>query len=284
MIVRMLLALGVLGSGGLWLVGSAMTGATNRQVPDAAPPGHELRIDSSDGVTIAASYWQARKEAAPAILLIHGNGGNRQDMAQTAEWLFANGFSVLSIDLRGHGESTSAEKSFGLYEARDAHAAFNWLKQRDPKSKVGVIGFSLGGAASLIGDDGPLEPDSLVLMSVFPDIRSAIFNRVQAHAGTVLAWMIEPLLSYQSLPRYGVWPADIAPLAAVSKVHAPIMAVSGGRDAYTPPAETEAFFNAAPKGSELWILNELGHDDVVSTSDPEFRRRLLAFLQRTLVN
>jgi alpha-beta hydrolase superfamily lysophospholipase len=67
-------------------------------------------------------------------------------MEPTAAWLAAQGFAVLTIDFRGHGQSTPRPHSFGYGESTDAHAAFAWLKQRRSGGKVAVIGISLGGA------------------------------------------------------------------------------------------------------------------------------------------
>lgn len=70
----------IAGLTGIWVVGSAMTGATNASVEPAPAPATEIRLTTSDQVEIAASYWKADDSTAPAILLLHGNGGNRRDM------------------------------------------------------------------------------------------------------------------------------------------------------------------------------------------------------------
>src|SRR3546814_18539541 len=81
--------------------------------------------------------------------------------------------------------------------------------------------------------------------------------------------------------RISDWSSDVcssdldklSPLAAMNKVRVPVMVVGGELDAYTPPAEIEAMYRAAPPGSEWWILEGLGHDDVVRANDPAFRKR-----------
>jgi len=103
----------IAGLTGIWVVGSAMTGATNASVEPAPAPATEIRLTTSDQVEIAASYWKADDSTAPAILLLHGNGGNRRDMLDMATWLAGEGYSVLSIDMRGHGQSSPQSKSFG---------------------------------------------------------------------------------------------------------------------------------------------------------------------------
>ena len=95
------------------------------------------------------------------MLLLHGVGASRQATAANAEWLASLGYATLAIDFRGHGGSSSEPRTFGFDEALDAHAAFAWLKRRQGDAPVAIIGISLGGAASLLGDDGPIHADAL---------------------------------------------------------------------------------------------------------------------------
>ena len=272
----------LVGCGGVWGVGSALTRSTNSEVDAAAPPARSFQIASSPGIQLAGTYWPAREPNSPALLLLHGNGNNRDSMRKSAEWLNEHGYAVLTIDLRGHGQSSPAQKSFGLFEADDAQAALSWLRQDNPNVRIGVIGFSLGGAASLLGQGGPLPVDALVLEGVYPDIRHAIFNRLALRLGRWPATLIEPMLSYQSLPRLGVWPAAISPIRALAQVSEPVMIVGGGNDANTPPEETRAMYEAVKDHGELHILAGVSHDELGRTLPDDLKKSLLAFLDKSL--
>jgi uncharacterized protein len=271
-----------LGLVGIWLIGSALTCATNAPVPIPAAPAQFVHIVSDDVTRIAATYWPSHSAKAPAILMLHGNGSNRGSMTEMASLLNRHGYAVLAIDFRGHGQSTPASKSFGVFEADDARAAYSWLRNSDPSRKIGIIGFSLGGAASLLGKNGPLPADALVLEGVYPDIRHAIFNRLASRLGRLGATFLEPLLSYQSLPRFGVWPSEISPINALSKVREPVMIVGGGTDNNTPPGESRAMYDALKQHGEILILAGVSHDELGRYLPVKFTESLLAFLDRTL--
>ncbi len=266
--------------GWIWSLGDSLTRASNSDVPAPAPPARFVRIYSTDGVVLAGSYWPAA-DHAPAVLLLHGNASNRGAMRETAAWLNAQGYAVLTVDLRGHGQSTPARMSFGLHEADDARAALDWLRRADPGGRVGVVGFSLGGAASLIGRQGPLPVDALALVGVYPDIRHAIFDRLSIRLGPWLAAVAEPFLSFQSLPRLGVWPSSLSPLRALAQVQAPVMIVGGEADADTPPAETRALYDAVKGERELRMLAGVGHNELGRLPEG-MRKGLLSFLDRNL--
>lgn len=271
-----------LGITGVWVVGSLLTHATPSTITAPAPPAQSVRIDSTSGVSLAGTYWPAQQTNSPALLLLHGNGSNRGSMSQLAAWLNAHGYAVLTIDFRGHGKSTETSKSFGLFEAEDAQSALGWLREKNPKSPMGVVGFSLGGAASLIGKDGPLNIDALVLIGVYPDIRHAIYNRLAIRLGHWPAALTEPLLSYQSIPRFGVVPSAIAPISALPRVKAPVLIVGGSNDRNTPPQETQTMYEAVKSDKALINLPGLSHNDLGNKLPDLFKDDLLVFLDRHL--
>ncbi|MGZ8349313.1 MAG: alpha/beta hydrolase [Allosphingosinicella sp.] len=161
------------------------------------PPGRVVRLAASDGVPLVGSYWPGARRDAPAVLLLHGVNSSRASLARHAIWLNRPGYAVLAIDLRGHGGSAAVSRSFGLLEARAAAAALAFIRSDAPPRRVGLIGTSLGGAAALLGGDGPLPVQAMVLQAVYPDLRSAIANRIAQRLGRPLASLGEPLLSYQ---------------------------------------------------------------------------------------
>lgn len=216
------------------------------------------------------------------MLLLHGNDASRSATADNAAWLAARGYAVLTIDFRGHGESSPATHSFGLYESRDARAALEWLKRANGGGRTAAIGISLGGAASLIGDEGPLPADALVLQAVYPDIRHAIRNRMAAFLTAGPAWLLEPLLSLQSKPRLGVWPGRLAPVAALKRYRGPVLVIGGGADAYTPPAETRTMFAAAAGPKRLLFVRGADHRATSDLRTDAYRRAVLSFLGATV--
>jgi fermentation-respiration switch protein FrsA (DUF1100 family) len=142
-----------------------------------------------------------------------------------------------------------------------------------------VIGVSLGGAAALLGEGGPIPADAMILQAVYPDIRHAIRNRIAASSAAGPAFLLEPLLSLQSKPRFGIWPSRLSPLAALSDYRGPVLVIGGGSDLSTPPAETRAMFAAARGPKSLWIAPRADHKAVSSLRDADYRHRLLAFLR-----
>lgn len=265
-----------------WAAGSWVGRPVNRPVAPPAPPGRLVRMVASDGVAIAGSYWPGAGADAPAILLLHGINNDRDRMRQQALWLNGLGYAVLAIDFRGHGESGAVARSFGWNESRDAAAAVAFLRSQAPGRRIGVIGISLGGAAALLGDAGPLPVEAMVLHAVYPDVRTAIVNRLARVGGRPLASLGEPLLSYQSYWRYGVAPERIAPLDGIRRYHGSVLIVAGTADIDTSLADTHALYDAAPGPKALWLIAGAGHLETSIVWTPAYRARVRRFFDQSL--
>lgn len=276
------LALGGLTLAGAWVAGSILSWPRGSAVAPPGPPGRVVQLVASDGVPIAGSYWPGARADAPAILLLHGINNNRDRMRAQALWLNGLGYGVLAIDFRGHGQSGAAQRSFGLNEARDAAAALAFVRNGQPGRQVGLIGISLGGAAALLGEEGPLPVQAMVLHAVYPDLDTAIVNRLARVSGRPLAHLGAPLLTYQSWPRYGVAPGRIAPIEGLRRFRGGLLIVGGSADRDTTPADSRAMIAAAPGWKDLWMIEGADHLAVSIVWNDEYRARLRGFFAATL--
>src|SRR4051794_7421479 len=215
---------------GAWVFGSIATQPHVAAVPSPRTPGRVIHLIAADGVRLEGSYWPGRRSDGPAVLLLHGINSSRASFTRHALWLNGLGYAVLAIDFRGHGGSAAVPRSFGLYEARDTAAGNAFLRAGVPNRRVGLIGTSLGGAAALLGDNGPPPVQAMVLQAVYPELRQVIANRIARVVGRPLAWLGEPLLSYQSWPRYGVPPGRIAPIDGLRRFRGSVLIIGGIAD------------------------------------------------------
>lgn len=130
-----------------WLVlGVVLGGGACRPVPtpDAdegvAVPG---RAVSFDGVPVV---FERTGSGTPAVVLIHGWSCNRSYWQQQTAAL-AERFTVVSLDLPGHGESGSDREIWSMESyGRDVAAVVQELKL----DNVILVGHSMGGPISLV--------------------------------------------------------------------------------------------------------------------------------------
>jgi dienelactone hydrolase len=127
----------------------------------AAPSGAEnMSVQTADGFTVAGWYWKPQlapqQQLAPGVLLLHMRGRDKGSWGTLPDTLRKEGFGVLAIDLRGHGETVDASgQRAPLDSLRDSDyqnmlfdvgAAHAWLRRQPgiDSERQGIIGASIG--------------------------------------------------------------------------------------------------------------------------------------------
>lgn len=228
--------------------------------------------------------WLARgRSGGGAVLLLHGSGENRATMLGRAQFLHDDGFTVLAPDLQAHGESPGAHVTYGARESLDAAAAMAYLRAAAPAERVGVIGISMGGAASLLGP-GPLAADAFVLESVYATFHQAVSNRLATWLGPLGGMgrlLTSPVIDVVG-SETGVSEAALRPISRIGSIAAPLLLITGTADPYTPLAEAESLFARAPERKTFWAIAGAGHVDLHEFNRAEYERRVGEFLIRNL--
>ena len=252
-----------------------------RSIVGSAPAALGARtvdFPSRSGSVIKA--WLAvGRPGMGAVLLLHGMGGNRASMLTRARFLHREGFTILAPDFQAHGESPGDHITFGELESLDAAAALDYLRKSVPGERVGIIGVSMGGAATLVGDK-PLTADALVLESVYPTFKDAVGDRLDTWLGPLgfLGAAVTPLLMQFVAPRIGVNPSRLRPIDDISKIGAPLLLIAGTDDQYTRLDESRALFARAAGPKLLWEVDGAGHEDLHDFAPLEYERRVGQFL------
>lgn len=97
-------------------------------------------------------WWLPAEDAKGVVIRSHGVNRNRAELLGLAAALVEDGFSVLTFDLRGHGESDPAQMGAGLHERDDVLGALDYAVRRlgaEP-GRVLLHGNSYGGAIALL--------------------------------------------------------------------------------------------------------------------------------------
>jgi alpha-beta hydrolase superfamily lysophospholipase len=263
-------------AGGIpWMLGSRLVAPVNHPVP--LPADFPARVVAVPGEAHeVAGWWVDQGAGSPVVLLLHPIRADRSSMVSRARLLMGRGFSVLLIDLQGHGETPGTAITLGSREAADVGAARHWIGRVAPGRPVGVIGWSLGGAAVLLGPQ-PSGFDAVVLEAVYPRAGRAIENRIRMRLGP-LAPALAPLLLVQIRPRLGVSPRDLEPIRSIASLDAPVLVVAGSRDRHTTPAESEELFHAAAEPKRQWMVDGAGHEDFFARDPQKYAAEVAGFL------
>ncbi len=123
-----------------------------------------------DDVTLVADEWNgngAAPDGRASILMLHGGGQNRFSWKNTGQILSEQGFHVVALDSRGHGDSDYAPGADYALETLCGDV----LQVIDAIGRpVVLIGASMGGLTGILVADqaGPEKVRQLVLVDVVP--------------------------------------------------------------------------------------------------------------------
>ena len=160
----------------------------------------DINIATEDDLILLGTYYAPPTEGSPAILLVHGLNRSRLDWEGFAQLLQGNGYGVLTIDLRGHGDSVrqgdrlmrwvSFSDEYFRRMLIDIASGVRFLKSRaevDPYS-IGIVGTALGANLALNYASQNREIRAVVLISPGLNYRGV------SSIGAITSYGIRPIL------------------------------------------------------------------------------------------
>ena len=251
----------------------------------------ELRIDGK--VVFAATGGKEFDPASPAVIFIHGAGMDHTVWALQTRWFAWHGYSVLAVDLPGHGKSegsalgTIEEMATWMVRLIDVCGA----------EKIGLIGHSMGSlvalaAAAKVG----ARAFSLALlgtaavMPVHPDLLAAAKSNDTVAWDLMVSWGFAKPAHFGLSRAPGMWmqgsgrsllaraATDVlgidmsacdgwkSSFQAAEKVSCPTLIISGDRDMMTPVKASAALAGSIEDAKTI-ILRRCGHMMMIERPD-----------------
>jgi uncharacterized protein len=218
----------------------------------------DVRAVAGDGIKVHG--WFVPKPGARfTFLIFHGNAGNISHRLGWIQMLHELDAHVMIIDYRGYGLSEGRPFEKGLY--LDALAAHAWWAEKHAadRSKLILVGESLGGAVAIdLASRVPV--DGLVLQSTF--------TTAWDMAKTIIPiGLLQPLTGVRF---------DSA--AKIRELGCPKLFIHGNRDEIVPFRLGRKLYELSPPPKEFYEVHGAGHNDLILVAGSEYSRRLQAFL------
>lgn len=219
-------------------------------------------------------FTTARRGSSPAVILIHGAGGNH--MLWPAPFHRLARRAVYALDLPGHGRSSGPGRQQVEEYAADLVAFIDALAVE----RAVLVGHSLGGAiAQVAALAAPQRVAALVLVAtgarlrVAPAIIEGLANNPEQTVATIMQWawgpsalpeMIEQ--GRQTMLKTGVdvllgdfLACDRFDLRQqLGQVSAPTLVLTGSEDRMTPPRLGQSLAEGIP-GARFQLIEGAGH-------------------------
>jgi dipeptidyl aminopeptidase/acylaminoacyl peptidase len=240
-------------------------------------PYEDVEFSTPDGVTLRG-WWLDRPGAPRTVITLAGHHGVRSDTLGIGAALWRRGANVLLFDFRGRGGSEWHINTLGYYETTDALTAIEWAHAREPGARIGLVGYSMGGAVSIMAAARDPRVAAVVADSPFASQRQVLrrwFRRNLKLPTYPLVRLMEEFLPYEI--------EQVEPIREVARI-APraLMLIHGALDAVTNPQDSAALYEAAGEPKVMWALPSVGHCDAYFVDRTAYAERVSAFLEEHL--
>ncbi len=247
------------------------------------PEPEPVSPPAADGVRLSG-WWFQSPQAAAAVVVCHGHGGNKMTSLWLATGLFPR-FSVLLLDLRGHGDSEGDRTSVGYLERLDVVGAVHWVREQAGPIPIGLLGISMGAAAVILAAAECREVAAVVADSPFARLRTPVRFAIAARGypralAPVLAWAVELVAGWRLGMRHRTRLDPIDVVAGIAP--RPLLLIHGQADELIPVEESHALWHLAGEPKEQWVLPEVGHARVADVEPRAYADRVAGFFERFL--
>jgi len=194
------------------------------------------------------------------IFVLHGIRDSRASMHGWGRHLSDAGFTVVLVDLRGHGESPGDWLTYGVDDARDLSRL-----ARNFGQPWGVMGVSYGAATAIEWAGREPEVRAVVAVAPFQSLRAVVpayFGRMAPFFSAVAPHALVDWTVARAGAIGGFNPDEASPLEAIARTHAPVLLIHGTNDVHIPIAHSRALHDRAPDHVQLTELAGEDHGSI----------------------
>lgn len=243
-------------------------------------PYDTITLKTKNEIHIDAWYAKADSAAKGTVILFHGIMANKGMLLPEASEFRYNGYNVMLVDFRAHGNSGGKITTIGAREPEEVKLAYDHILQKGEQN-IFLYGISMGAVVvAKAVSEYDLKPSGVFLDIPFESLQAHLRARarMQGFSGIgekpfgflVTMWIgIERKFNafkFQTT-RY------------VSKINCPVLLQWGAKDEYVLKIETDKVYAAilSPE-KKLVIYENAGHQSLLQNEQGTWRKEVEKFL------
>lgn len=243
-------------------------------------PYINVYIKSFDGLRLYGALLENYSDKI--VICVHGfTGSGKKDFASLAQAYYKNGYNVLLVDNRAHGQSEGKYVGFGVLDRFDLR---NWVKyvinRFGSNVQVFLHGISMGAATVLMASSiMPKNVRGIIADCGFTSVYE-IFEYVLKRDYHLPKFPIIYLTNIMSKIRAGYGYKDVNTTAEIARSDIPILFIHGENDEFVPLWMTMKNYSHCKAYKELFIVRESEHAESHYIDKKGYERRILTFIEK----
>ena len=237
-----------------------------------------VSIINADGISLESWYIPAQN-SKKGIILVHGHGGSRNEGLRFATSLHNTGFNLLALSLRRNANEYA---SMGYHEVKDVKAAVDFLLKEKKLESVGVFGFSMGAATSILAMEADTRIKAGLFSSGYASALDITSEAAKRDFGIPYYPLIPIVLRVINL-RGNMKLETVRPIEKIGNISPrPISIFHCDKDHYVDSNHAARLFAEAREPKEKWIPNCDKHEFIWNTHREEAEKRSVDFFLKNL--
>jgi fermentation-respiration switch protein FrsA (DUF1100 family) len=224
------------------------------QKPSYTMDGDAFFLKSKMGNNIACKFWAPKKPNGIIIIYSHGNAEDIGKVESQLETILKDGWSIITYDYPGYGNSSSKASEYGCYDAIDTVYRYLTEKKKITPDRIVLWGRSLGTGPSCYLAEKK-QVGGLILETPFISAFRTITGR------SVLPWD-----RFRNLER--------AP-----NITCPSLVIHGKLDEIVPFKHGKQVFKALPQTKDFLEFENAGHNDLAEVGGLKYYSAVINFLE-----
>lgn len=244
-------------------------------------PGEIIKLNVADNKQLSGVYY-SQKDSHLWAITIHGYRGSHDSGAATslAQNYYANGYQVVSPDLRACGDSYGNYVGMGWLDRKDLLLWIDWIIEQDSQAKIVLHGISMGAATTMMtaGENTPDAVKAFVEDCGYTCVWDIFSNELKLRFG-----MPEfPLLytaNMLSKVKAGYSFKEASSLKQLENATKPMLFIHGTSDDFIPYEMMDVVYNAKAGDNKKKVTAPgAGHGEAMYALGDEYWNEVFAFL------
>ena len=240
---------------------------------------------SRDGLRLSGQILPSEGEARGNVIMLHGyHSSCRRDLSLQAQILHENGYNLLLVDQRSHGESEGRYICFGALERFDVAIWCELMNGRFGTLPTALFGLSMGASTAMMAAGSVSLPENVRCVIADCGFTSPweIIKNTLRYRHKIMPYPVIYFMNYWSKALAGFDYREISTLDTLKASRLPVLIFHGERDRFVPEVMSRQMHAASPENTTLVRVPEARHTQAIFFDLEGYKNKTLSFLDEKL--
>lgn len=246
----------------------------------------DIFVTSDDGLKLHGTLLEC-ENSRNCVICFHGyTSKGTNDFGALAKFYYQQGFNMIMVDERAHGDSEGTYIGFGVLDRLDV---LKWIEYAinhfGNDVNIFLHGVSMGGATVLMasGLNLPSNVKAIIADCAFTSAYD-VFSHILKRDYHIPKFPIMNVTEFMTKCKAGYGYNDVSTLEEVAKTKIPILFIHGENDDFVPVWMSEENYKACNSEKELLIVKNADHAESYYTDTDAYENAIKKYIEKYIIN